>query len=389
MQAAAQTSPTPKDRHPPLPAYDSMFKTEPSYTHGSVPKVGILLLNLGTPDAPEAAALKRYLRQFLWDPRVVEIPRPVWWIILNGIILNTRPKKSAAKYAAIWTPEGSPLKVHTEKLARLVQGYLHAAVKSPVTVRCAMRYGNPSVESAIGELRSDGCDRLLVVPLYPQYAASTTASALDAVFETLSHARNVPAIRTIRHFHDHPRYIGALAQSVRDHWSKNGRGGKLVMSFHGVPRFHLDKGDPYHCECRKTGRLLAEALELKPDQWMLTFQSRFGRAEWLEPYTQPTLEELGRKGTARVDVICPGFVSDCLETLEEIGMENKTAFLTAGGKEFHYIPCLNERDDWVRGLCHIVGENLQGWAHTQWDDKAAEAEASRSRERALALGASR
>jgi ferrochelatase len=364
-----------------------MFNSEPPYTHGSIPRVGILLINLGTPDAADAPALKRYLKEFLWDPRVVEIPRPLWWLILNGIILNVRPKKSAAKYAAIWTPDGSPLRVHTEKLGRLLRGYLHAAIKSPLAVEIAMRYGQPSVASALEKLKEEGCDRILVIPLYPQYAASTTASACDAVFDALRHARRMPALRVITHFHDHPRYIAALAQSVRDHWEINGRSRKLVMSFHGVPRFHLDKGDPYHCECRKTGRLLAEALGLGPEEWIVTFQSRFGRTEWLQPYTQPTLEDLARKGTSRVDVMCPGFVADCLETLEEIAMENKAAFVGAGGREFHYIPCLNERDDWVRALCHIAGENLQGWASSQWDEGAARAAGQLSSERARALGA--
>jgi ferrochelatase len=364
-----------------------MFNEEPPYAHGTIPKVGILLINLGTPDAPDAPALKRYLGQFLWDPRVVEIPRRLWWLILHGIILNVRPKKSAAKYATIWTSEGSPLKVHTEKLAKLLRGTLHSAVRSPLAVDYAMRYGEPSVASGLERLKAEGCSRILVLPLYPQYAASTTASAFDAVFDALRSVRSVPALRTVSHFHDHPKYIEALAQSVRDHWAVNGRGDRLVMSFHGVPRFHLDKGDPYHCECRKTGRLLAEALGLGADQWQLTFQSRFGRAEWLQPYTQPTLEEFGRKGVRRVDVICPGFVADCLETLEEIAMENRDAFLAAGGKEFQYIPCLNERDDWVRALARIAAENLQGWAATDWDQAAAETTAAASRERALALGA--
>lgn len=364
-----------------------MYSPESTFKHGSVPGVGVLLLNLGTPDEPTPPALRRYLKQFLWDPRVVEIPRPLWWLILNGIILNTRPKQSAAKYATIWTPEGSPLKVHTERQSKLVRGYLHASIKSPLVVDYGMRYGNPSVAEAIERLKAGGCDQILVVPLYPQYAASTTGSAYDAVFDALKQVRHVPGLRFVKHFHDHPRYVSALANAVRDHWKVNGRGQKLVMSFHGVPRFQLDKGDPYHCECRKTGRLLAEALGLASDDWILTFQSRFGRAEWLQPYTQPTLEELARKGVAKVDVMCPGFVSDCLETLEEIAMENKAAFIGAGGREFNYIPCLNERDDWIRALCHIVAENLQGWSSTQWDEAAARSEAGRSRAEALALGA--
>lgn len=364
-----------------------MFAPEPPFAHDRLPKVGVLLVNLGTPDAPTPAALRTYLAEFLWDRRVVEIPRPVWWLILHGIILRTRPKASAEKYGKIWTPEGSPLKVHTEKQATLVRGYLQSAIKSPLAVSHAMRYGQPSIASALDGLKAEGCDRILVLPLYPQYAASTTASAMDALGVALQSVRHVPAIRFVTHFHDHPKYIEALAQSVRNHWATNRRAGKLVMSFHGVPRFHLDKGDPYHCECRKTGRLLAEALDLGKDEWVLTFQSRFGRAEWLRPYTQETLESLPRQGVERVDVICPGFVSDCLETLEEIAMENKAAFLGAGGKEFHYIPCLNERDDWIRALCRIAAENLQGWAHSDWDEAAARADAARTRERAVALGA--
>ncbi len=364
-----------------------MYLPEPNYRHGSLGQTGILLVNLGTPDAPTAPALRRYLKQFLWDPRVVEIPRLLWWLILNGIVLNVRPKKSAAKYATIWSADGSPLKVHTEKQAKLVHGYLSRSIRSPLQVEYGMRYGDPSIAQALDRLREGGCDRLLVLPLYPQYAASTTGSACDALFDALRLVRHVPALRIADHFHDHPRYIAALAQSVRDHWAVNGRADKLIMSFHGVPRFHLDKGDPYHCECRKTGRLLAEALGLRPDEWILTFQSRFGQAEWLQPYTQPTLEELGRKGTRKVDVMCPGFVSDCLETLEEIAMENKAAFLGAGGSEFRYIPCLNERDDWIHALCQIAADHLHGWASTQWDEGAARTEATASRERALALGA--
>lgn len=364
-----------------------MFNSEPEYHHGTAGRTGVLLLNLGTPSAATPEALRRYLRQFLWDPRVVEIPRFVWWMILHGIILRTRPKQSAAKYAAVWTKDGSPLAVHTEAQAKLVRGYLGRVIRSPLSVAYAMRYGDPSIPSAIEKLKAEGCDRILVMPLYPQYAASTTASAYDAVFDALKVTRHMPALRMVKHFHDHPKYIEALANSVRDHWATNRRAGKLVMSFHGVPRFHLDRGDPYHCECRKTGRLLAEALDLKPDEWILTFQSRFGKAEWLQPYTQATLESLGREGTARVDVICPGFVSDCLETLEEIAMENRDAFLGTGGKEFHYIPCLNERDDWIRGLCHIVGENLQGWASSQWDEAAVKAGGEQTLARAKALGA--
>jgi ferrochelatase len=360
------------------------FSPEPSYTHGSISKIGVLLINLGTPAAPTPAALRPYLKEFLSDPRVIEIPRLAWWPILNLIILNTRPKKSAAKYAQIWTKEGSPLLVHTQKQTKLLQGYLGERTRTPFAVDYAMRYGTPSVKSVIEKLKAQGCDRLLVIPLYPQYAASSTASALDAVFAALEKTRNVPALRAIKHYHDDPGYIAALAQSINDYWMQNGRPDKLVMSFHGVPRFSLDKGDPYHCECQKTGRLLAEQLGLKPEQFTLTFQSRFGRAEWLKPYTQATLEELGRKGAGRVDVVCPGFVSDCLETLEEIAMECRVAFLSSGGKAFHYIPCLNERPDWIRALTDIALSNLQGWLLEDPAQLKQAAESSRSR--ALALG---
>jgi ferrochelatase len=365
----------------------SRYKPEPPYSHGAQAKVGILLANLGTPDAPDASALRRYLRQFLSDRRVVEIPRAIWWLILNIFILTTRPRKSAEKYAQIWTPEGSPLLVHAQKQAKLLQGYLSMRIQSPFTVELGMSYGNPSMASAIEKLKTQGCDRILVFPLYPQYAASSTASALDAVWRELLQSRNMPAIRSIRHYHDHPAYIAALAQSVREHWMVNGQPEKLIMSFHGVPRYTLDKGDPYHCECHKTGRLLAEALGLEKDQYMVCFQSRFGKAEWLKPYLANTLKELGKQKLKRIDVICPGFSSDCLETLEEIAMEGKATFVTAGGGEFHYIPALNEREPWIRAMCEIALGNLQGWVASAWDAEASRKESEMSRLRASAMGA--
>ena len=361
------------------------YLTEPPYAHGTIPKIGVLLINLGTPEAPTAAALRPYLKQFLSDPRVIEIPRWLWWPILNLFILNTRPKQSAKKYAKIWTKEGSPLLAHTQLQTKMLQGYLGERTRTPLVVDFAMRYGTPSVVSAVDKLKAQGCDRILAIPLYPQYAASSTASALDAVFAALAKSRNMPALRSVKHYHDHPAYIAALAQSVNDYWVQNGRPDKLVMSFHGVPRFSLDKGDPYHCECQKTGRLLAEQLGLKPEQFMLTFQSRFGRAEWLKPYTQATLEELGKNSTQRVDVICPGFVADCLETLEEIAMECRAAFLNSGGKTFNYIPCLNERPDWIRALTDIALDNLSGWLVN--DPAQLKQAAEQSRNRALDLGA--
>jgi protoporphyrin/coproporphyrin ferrochelatase len=358
------------------------YQTEPAFSHGTPAKTGILLINLGTPDAPTAQAVRPYLKEFLGDPRVVEIPRAIWWLILNGIILNTRPKKSAAKYAKIWMPEGSPLRVHTEKQTSLLQGYLSQRTKAPFVVDYAMRYGNPSIASVLRKLKEQNCQRILVVPMYPQYAASSSGTAFDIVFAEILKMRNTPALRTIKNFHDNPGYIKALANNINDYWMKNGRPEKLVMSFHGLPQFSLDKGDPYHCECHKTGRLLAQELGLKPEQYFISFQSRFGKAEWLKPYTTATLQELGKKKTKRVDVVCPGFVADCLETLEEIAMEGKEDFQHAGGGEYHYIPCLNERNDWMHALTDLVMDNLQGWLV---EPNAAELEQGRLR--ALGMGA--
>lgn len=355
---------------------------EPPYQHGTAPPPGILLVNLGTPEAATTPALRTYLREFLSDPRVVEIPRALWLPLLHGVILRTRPSASAKRYAAVWTPEGSPLRVHTMRQATMLRGYLGERTRERIEVEWAMRYGAPTVEAGLSALKSRGCDRIVVVPLYPQYSASTTASVFDATAAALARMRNVPAIRFIKHFHDHRGYIGALARSINDYWMQTGRPDRLVMSFHGVPRFTLDKGDPYHCECQVTARLLAEELGLSKERYLVTFQSRFGRAEWLKPYTAEVLAQLGRDRTERVDVVCPGFVSDCLETLEEIALEAKAVFLEAGGRSFHFIPCLNERNDWIHALADLVWANLQGWMSVP--DAAA---LTASRERALALGA--
>ncbi|HEU5282475.1 MAG TPA: ferrochelatase [Burkholderiales bacterium] len=359
------------------------YLPEPDHRHGTQPTIGVLLINLGTPEAATAGALRPYLREFLSDPRVVELPRLLWWPILNGVILSLRPRQSAQKYAKIWTAAGSPLKLHTQRQAERLRAALGERIGDSFAVEWAMRYGDPPVRQALLSLREQGCDRVLAIPLYPQYAASSTGSAFDAVCAVATRLRNAPALRLVKHFHDHPGYIGALAQSVREHWSAQGRPDRLVMSFHGVPRFTLDRGDPYHCECRKTGRLLAEALDLRAEQYLIAFQSRFGRARWLEPYTIDTMQALGKAGLRRVDVICPGFVADCLETLEEIAIENKAAFLAAGGGEFRYIPCLNEREDWIRALADLTMSNLEGWVGAPASQAALEA----SRERALELGA--
>ncbi len=316
---------------------------------------GILLINLGTPEAPTPSALRKYLKQFLWDPRVVELPRPLWWLILNAIILNTRPKKSAEKYAKIWTPEGSPLKVHTERQAKLLRGYLGQSGQGNILIEWAMRYGEPSVASALDRLKAQGCTKILVLPLYPQYSVSTTVSARDAVSAWGQRNPHAADISMIEGFHDNAHYISALAASINTHRMDYGRPEMLVMSFHGLPKISIERGDPYYGQCLESGRLLAAELGLEETDYVITFQSRFGPAEWLQPYTQATLETLARDGVKRVDVICPGFVSDCLETLEEIALECKAAFLAAGGTEFRYIPCLNERHEWIEALADMAG----------------------------------
>lgn len=362
------------------------FLPEPRHTHGTAPTLpgcAVLLCNLGTPDAPDAPALRRYLGEFLADPRVIEIPRWLWWPILHGAVLRTRPAKSAAKYARIWSAEGSPLKVWTDKQARLLEGYLGQRGHR-VVVRPAMRYGQPSIGNVLSELKVAGARRILVLPLYPQYCAATTATAFDAVGAWSRRTRWLPELRFVNDYHDDTGYIDALAARVSDHWTKHGRGERLVMSFHGMPARTLALGDPYHCACHKTARLLAERLKLKTGQWGVTFQSRFGKAKWLEPATEPTLRALAGEGVRRVDVICPGFAADCLETLEEIAIEARAAFLAAGGKEFHYIDCLNDQHEWMAALAAITLRHLQGWDTQGAPDAAA---LRLQRERALAMGA--
>jgi len=365
----------------------SRYLPEPKFSHDRAGRLGILLINLGTPDAPTASAVRRYLAEFLSDPRVVEIPRVVWKPLLHGVILRTRPARSAQRYATIWTQDGSPLRVHSLRQKTLLHGYLGQRLKTlglpsdHAQVELGMRYGVPSIADALERLRESGCERVLVLPLYPQYAASTTASALDAVFVAARAMRRMPALRAIDAYPDDAGYIGALVQNINDYWVRNGRPNKLLLSFHGVPRRTLDLGDPYHCHCHKTARLLATELGLKPEQYAVTFQSRFGRGEWLKPYTQPTLVALAREGARRVDVACPGFVSDCLETLEEIALDARVAFLKAGGAEFHSIPCLNERPAWIAALADLALKNLGGWLDLPPDAAAREMTQARAKAR--------
>ncbi len=359
------------------------FQPEPPFRHGQPPRTAVLLVNLGTPDEPTAPALRRYLAEFLSDPRVVEIPRLVWMPILHGIILPTRPARSAAKYATVWMPEGSPLAVWTQRQTEAVAQTL-AARGHQLLVRHAMRYGNPSIPSVMDALRAEGATRVLVLPLYPQYAGATTASVTDKVLQWAAQARRMPEFRFISDYADEPGYIAALAERVRAHWAEHGRGEKLVLSFHGVQHRSLILGDPYHCQCYKTARLLGQALGLAKDEILVTFQSRFGKAKWLEPYTEPTLKAMAAQGVKSVDVMCPGFVADCLETLEEISQEAHEAFIEAGGQRFSYIGCLNAQPSWIDALATLAERHLQGW-----DTKAPPDSASLAvqRERALALGA--
>ena len=360
------------------------FRAEAAFRHGQPARTAVVLVNLGTPDEPTAPALRRYLAEFLSDPRVVEIPRLVWWAILHGIILRTRPAASAAKYASVWTPEGSPLAVWTQRQAAAL-GHTLKAAGHEVIVRHAMRYGNPSVASVMDTLRAEGATRVLVLPLYPQYAAATTASVGDAVMRWALAARRTPELRFIGEYHAEPGYIEALAQRLQQHWAEHGRAEKVVLSFHGVPERSLHMGDPYHCQCHVTARLLAQRMGLAQGEMVVTFQSRFGKAKWLEPYTEPTLVAMAEQGVKRVDVMCPGFVADCLETLEEINQEAREAFLHAGGEQFHYVPCVNDSPVFVQALADLALRHLQGWpTGAQPEDGAALAA---QRERALAMGA--
>jgi ferrochelatase len=360
----------------------SPFAPEPAYSHGQAERTAVLLCNLGTPDAPTAPAVRRYLAQFLGDHRVVEIPKLAWWPILHGIILRTRPAKSAEKYASVWTDEGSPLQIWTQKQALMLRGWLGEAGHH-VLVRHAMRYGNPSIASQLDALKAEGVTRILILPLYPQYSGTTTASVFDAVYAWAARTRHVPELRFVNRYHDNAAYIDALARRIETYWREHGQPEQLVMSFHGVPERTLHLGDPYACESRKTARLLAERLGLRDGRYRLTFQSRFGKAKWLEPYTEPTLVELAQSGTRRVDVVCPGFTSDCLETLEEINQEAREAFLHAGGQEFHYIPCLNDSPEWIGALSRIAQQHLAGWP-THLPARHVQEE---HRERALRAGA--
>jgi len=316
-------------------------------------KIGVLLCNLGTPDAPTPSALRRYLAEFLWDRRVVDLPRPLWWLILHGIILRTRPARSARAYKDIWSEEGSPLLSISRNQQCMLQQQLDAVAPGRYRVELGMRYGNPSMASALHDLQQDS-ENIVVLPLYPQNSCSTTASTLDAVGAALKKRRHVPHLEFIAGYHAHPLYIKALAASIREHRDGRQPAEKLLISFHGTPLRYRDEGDPYYRQCQETARLLAQELDLADDAWLMSFQSRFGNEEWLQPYTDETLQQLARQGVKSVEVICPGFAADCLETLEEIAGENREYFSKAGGEAFYYIPALNSRDDHAMLMAALV-----------------------------------
>jgi ferrochelatase len=323
--------------------------------------LGVLLVNLGTPDAPTTAAVRRYLDEFLSDPRVVEAPRWLWWPVLHGFILRVRPRRSAAAYRKIWTNEGSPLLVHTTRLADSVGIDLARRASSPVAVLPAMSYGSPSIAGVLEKMLRDGATRIVVLPLYPQYSGSTTGSVFQAVTAALSGYRQVPAFRFIDYYCDAPAYPAAIAASIREAWDLRGRGERLLFSFHGLPRSMVEKGDPYYRQCLGTARQVTEALGLGEAESQVSFQSRVGREEWLRPYTDEVLQQWGNQRMGKIDVVCPGFAVDCLETLEEIAMQNAERFVAAGGGELRYIPALNTRSDHVSLLSGLVMEHAAGW----------------------------
>ena len=362
------------------------FSAITPHDHAAGDRIGVLVANLGTPGAPTTAAVRRYLAEFLADPRVIELPRWVWRAILHGVVLRLRPRRSARAYASIWTPEGSPLLVNSRAVAGALEAVWAERRPGRVAVALGMRYGAPSIPAALHALREAGAVRIAVLPLYPQYSGTTSGSTFDAVARALSGWRRVPALRFIDHYHDDRGYIDALAASIEAAWSEEGRPDRLLFSFHGLPRRYLDAGDPYHCECRKTARLVARTLGLDPGSWLVAFQSRVGREEWLRPYTDETLAAWGRERLERVDVVCPGFPADCLETLEEIGIRGREAFAAAGGGHLRYIPALNAGEAHVEALAALVERAMPDWLAAPGDDEAAR---GRRVARARAFGASR
>ncbi len=322
------------------------YKSYENYKHGDERKIGVLLINLGTPDEPTTSSVRRYLSEFLSDPRIVEIPKIIWWLILNLIILNIRPKKSRDLYQKIWLKEGSPLLVISKNIVNKLKKPEYSFSQNSIVIDLAMRYGNPSIKKALESFKNENINRLVIIPMFPQYSAATTASIFDKISLELRSWRNIPDIRFLSSYHDNAHYINACAQKIKSSWEKKEKAKKLVFSFHGLPQINLHKGDPYHCYCHKTTRLIKEKykfIDIKT-----TFQSRFGPQEWLTPYTDKTLETLPSEGIKNLLVICPGFASDCVETLEEIDIQGKDSFISNGGKNFGLVPCLNDNTDHIK-----------------------------------------
>jgi ferrochelatase len=369
----------------------AQYQSPAGFRHDDESSLGILLVNLGTPDAPTTGAVRRYLAEFLSDPRVVEVPRPIWWLILNLYILRVRPAESAKAYQAIWTPNGSPLLLHSQALADALQQELRSTLSEKVHVELGMSYGSPSLQGALEKLYEKGAQRIILLPLYPQYSGTTTASVFEAVIRLLSKRRWIPEFRFVNHYHDRADYIDAIAASVEQHWKHQGRGRRLLFSFHGLPRKLLLAGDPYYCHCQKTARLVAEKLGLADEDWAVSFQSRVGREEWLRPYTDELLESWGQENLGDIDAICPGFAADCLETLEEVALRYGELYAEAGGGKLRYIPALNSGKAHAGLLAALVRDHAGGWpeaAETGAPTETGETLAATLR-RAMELGAER
>ena len=363
------------------------YEGELAYEHGRPEKIGVLLCNLGSPEAATPSALRRYLREFLTDPRVIELSRAIWLPLLHGVILPLRAPRAAAAYAKIWLAEGSPLLVYTKRQRDAVDARLEEIWPSRIVTKMAMRYGEPSIADGLRALRDANARRILILPLYPQYAAATTGSVLDASLAALSAWRWVPALRFVNHYHAQPGYIAAVASRITKYWDENTRGDHLLLSFHGVPQDTFLAGDPYHCQCHATARLIAEQLRLADEEWNVCFQSRFGPKQWLQPYTETRLRELASDGVRRVDIACPGFAADCLETLEEIALRYAEVFTSAGGTSLRYIPALNDDPAHIDALVDLIRANVSGWNEVDphYDPSRAAAERDASRARAEAM----
>lgn len=341
------------------------YISSPDFHHDAAERIGVLLVNSGSPRSPEPRDVRKYLAAFLSDPRVIEVPRLLWLPILYGLILPFRPYASASRYRKVWSAHGSPLIDFSERLRTELATTLAQRILAPLTLELGMLYGDPTIPDALARLRASGAQRILVVPMFPQYCGATTGAVYDQVNGELRRWRWLPELRYLAEYHDDPRYIDALRTSIVQHWETHGRTKHLLISFHGIPERYFHQGDPYFCKCQKTARLLADELMLQDNEWSVSFQSRFGPAGWLKPYTSTVLAEMPARGIHEVTVVCPGFSVDCLETLEEVDIENRDIFLRAGGRDFQYIPALNARVEHARFLADLIAQHCQGWTHEE------------------------